>query len=245
VTRNDYRQLDPRVRWAPRPEGIDWIRSFNFGASFLNQWQMSSGILEDQQLQLDLLGINFESGDGLSFTASRTNEYLDQEFEISDGVPIYPGRYQYWDYRVNLRTAGQRKVGFFTNYQWGGFWDGDRKQINGRVNFRPNGLLNAGVNFERNDVSLPTGAFKANVYGLDGQVNPSPWINLTTQFQYDDVSEIVGLFARLRWIVRPGNDVYLVYTHNWINYGDGLLGDPSLTTLSRGASLKVNYTYRF
>jgi hypothetical protein len=49
----------------------------------------------------------------------------------------------------------------------------------------------------------------------------------------------------MRWIVRPGNDVYLVYTHNWVNYGDGLLGDPWLRTLSRGASLKLNYTHRF
>jgi hypothetical protein len=105
--------------------------------------------------------------------------------------------------------------------------------------------LNLGSNFERNDVTLPQGAFTANVYQVDGQWNPSPWIGFTNQLQYDDVSELVGLFSRLRWIVRPGNDVYVVYTHNWVNYGGGILGDPRLQTLSRGASLKLNYTYRF
>jgi hypothetical protein len=245
VQRNDFRRLDNRVGWSPRPQSISWIRSFNFGVQFTNQWQMSSGRLEDQQLSLDLLGVSFESGDGLGFSASRTNEYLDRSFEISDGIPLDVGRYEYWDYRINVRTAGQRRVGFFTNFSWGGFWNGDRTQINGRVNFRPTPGLNLGTNFERNDVTLPQGAFTANVYQLDGEWNPSPWMSFTNQLQYDDVSELVGLFSRLRWIVRPGNDVYLVYTHNWVNYGDGILGDPWLRTLSRGASIKLNYTHRF
>ena len=42
-------------------------------------------------------------------------------------------------------------------------------------------------------------------------MNPSPWVSITNQLQYDDQSELVGLFARLRWIVKPGNDVYFVY----------------------------------
>jgi hypothetical protein len=245
VPRNDFRRLDNRVQWSPRPRGISWIRSLSFGAQLTNQWQMSTGRLEDQQLQLDLFNVNLESGDGFGFSASRTNEYLDFAFEVSEGVPITPGRYEYWDYRLNFRTAGQRRVGFFTNFSWGGWWNGDRTQINGRVNFRPTPGFQLGTNFERNDVTLPQGAFTANVYELDTQWNPSPWISFTNQLQYDDVSELVGLFARMRWIVRPGNDVYFVYTHNWVNYGAGILSDPSFTTISRGASVKLSYTHRF
>jgi hypothetical protein len=70
-------------------------------------------------------------------------------------------------------------------------------------------------------------------------------VSATNQLQYDDVSKVVGLFARLRWIVKPGNDVYLVYTHNWQNLAPGILENRDLITLSRGASFKVNYTYRF
>ena len=50
-----------------------------------------------------------------------------------------------------------------------------------------------------------------------------------------------------RGIVKPGNDIYLVYSHNWrYDALDPL--DPnnrSLETLSRGASVKAQYTYRF
>jgi len=245
VTRNDFRRAQQRIGWSPRPEGISWIRSFNFSAQLMNQWQMSTGRLEDQQLNLNLLSVNFESGDGFDVSATRNNEYLDRDFEVSDGVPITVGRYEYWDYRMNLRTAGRRKVGFFGGLSWGGFWNGERTQVGGRINFRPTPGVSLSTNLQRNDVTLPQGAFTANVYELEGQWNPNPWISFTNMLQYDDVSELVGLFARMRWIVRPGNDIYFVYTHNWQNYGADLLGDPWLRTLSRGASLKLNYTYRF
>ena len=105
--------------------------------------------------------------------------------------------------------------------------------------------MSLSANIQHNDVTLPQGSFSANVYELETEWNPSPWIGATTQLKYDDVSKVVGLFARLRWIVKPGNDVYLVYTHNWENLGAGILENRELATLSRGASLKVNYTYRF
>lgn len=245
VTRNDYRQLQQRIGWAPRPRWFPWLRSLNFGASFMNQWQMSSGRLEEQQLDLNLLGVNLESGDGFDVSAGRTNEYLDRTFFVSQGIAIAPGRYEYWDYRVDFRTAGRRRVGMYTGVSWGGFWEGERVQVNSRVNFRPTPGFNFSTGIERNDVTLPQGAFTANVYSVDTQWNPSPWVGVTTQLQYDDVSEVVGLFARLRWIVKPGNDVYLVYTHNWRNRGAGLFEEPWLATLSRGAALKANYTYRF
>jgi hypothetical protein len=245
VQRNDFRRIEPRIGFSPRTPGISWIRSLNFSAQFMNQWQMSTGRLEDQQLSLNLLGVNFESGDGFDISASRNNEYLDRAFEVSAGVPISVGRYEYWDYRANLRTAGRRMVGLYGGVSWGGFWNGDRTQMNGRINFRPRPGVSLSTNLERNDVRLPQGSFKAHVYEIEGQWNPSPWVSFTNQLQYDDVSDLVGLFARMRWIVRPGNDVYLVYTHNWQNYGAGLFEDPWLRTLSRGASLKLNYTYRF
>ena len=72
-----------------------------------------------------------------------------------------------------------------------------------------------------------------------------PWVSSTTQLQYDDQSEIVGLFARLRWIVRPGNEVFLVFTQNWRNYGEGLLDERGFVTLSTSAAIKASYTYRF
>ena len=127
----------------------------------------------------------------------------------------------------------------------GGFWDGNRTRFDLRASFRPNPGVSISANFEHNKVTLPRGDFDAEVYEVEGQWNPTQWVSLTNQIQYDNDSDIVGLFARVRWIVRPGNDIFLVYTHNWRNLGLDILDDRDLVTLSRGGAVKVNYTYRF
>ena len=144
------------------------------------------------------------------------------------------------------RTAGRRRVSVNGSFTRGGFWDGDRDQTEARITFRPNPGISLSTNFEYNSVVMPDGSFTASLYEVGGDWTPSPWVSFTNQLQYDDQSELVGLFARLRWIVKPGNDVYLVYSHNWQYIS--LLASPNereLVTLSRGASFKVNYTYRF
>jgi len=208
---------------------------------------MSTGILEEREIRFQPLGLNFESGDNIDITVTHVSEYLDFQFEPSDGIVVAPGRYRTWEYRLNARTSGRRRVSLFGGVTRGGFWDGDRQRANARISFRPRPGINISTNVERNDVTMPTGSFTTAAYELGAEWHPSPWISFTNQLQYDDQSELLGLFSRVRWIVKPGNDVYFVYTHNWrYEYLDPLDPDTrELQRLSRGASIKVNYTYRF
>ena len=256
VTRNNFRRLDPRIGCSPR-SNISWIRSFSFHTQFRNQWQIGSGRLEEQELQLKVLGVNLESGDGVDLTFTRNREYLERDFDVSRSplVTIVGDRdYQWWEYRVIVRTAGRRKVSLFGGVTRGDFWDGQRFQWGGRATFRPRPGISLSTNIQVNDVSMPgnlcassgpTCDFKASVYEIEGQWNPDPWVSISNQLQYDDQSGLVGLFARIRWIVTPGSDVYFVYTHNWRNLGAGLFDRRQLVTLSRGGAIKANYTYRF
>jgi hypothetical protein len=74
----------------------------------------------------------------------------------------------------------------------------------------------------------------------------SPFMYLTNNVQYDSVSAVLGWQSRFRWIVRPGNDIFFVYTHNWIDAADPL--DPrrsGFRTLDRRTAAKAVYTKRF
>lgn len=253
VARNDFRRVEPRIGWSPRP-AIDWIRQVEVSVQLRNLWELGSMTLEEQELQLNFIEIDFESGDNLSFEAVRTYEFLDRQFEISDGIDIMPGDYTTWDYQIRGRTTSRRPVSVRGGANIGGFWNGDRVRVDLNANFRPNPGINLETGYERNAVYLPQGDFVTNLYRLEGSWDPTPWIGVTNQFQYDDVSRVLGLFMRFRWILKPGNDLFLVYTHNWRNLESGLLDEPDdadlmgwmdLRTLSRGASIKLNYTYRF
>ena len=75
-----------------------------------------------------------------------------------------------------------------------------------------------------------------------GDVQFNPRMYMVSNLQYDSVSEVLGLQARFRWILRPGNDLYLVYQHSWI---DGVGGDQRFGSLDRRIATKISYTRRF
>jgi hypothetical protein len=79
------------------------------------------------------------------------------------------------------------------------------------------------------------------LYRVVGEAQFSPFIAVTNNFQYDSQSAVLGWQSRFRWIMRPGNDLYIVYTHNW---QDEAIPD-RFTTLDKRLASKILYTYRF
>ena len=71
----------------------------------------------------------------------------------------------------------------------------------------------------------------------------SPWMQFANTIQFDSVSGVLGWQSRFRWIFRPGNDLFLVYAHNW--FADPLDPRDSFRTLDRNAASKLVYTHRF
>ena len=245
VARNDFSRIEPRLGWSPRPASIDWIRKFDFSAQFRNITELGTGVLEEREWSLKPFGVEFESGDRINLDATQKYEYLDRSYQVSDGIYLTEGEYSTWDYRLSGNTAGRRKISLYGGLSFGEFWNGHKVGYGGRVSIKPTPGFTVALNTQVNDVSLPQGDFTANLYEIEGKWQASPWVSTVTQIQYDEQSDLFGLFSRLRWIVKPGNEVYFVYTHNWQNLSASILEDPEFRTLSRGASAKMNYTYRF
>ena len=54
--------------------------------------------------------IGFRERDDLNFQLSHTFEFLDNAFEISDGIDILPGDYGNWEWELRGRSASRRIV---------------------------------------------------------------------------------------------------------------------------------------
>ena len=193
---------------------------------------------------LTLFELNFESADKLSAKAVNLKEYLDEDFEIIDGNLITVGDYVTNGFYISGETSEKRKVSAELSYSTGEFWTGNKQTYKGELSFKPFPGFNIQGDFEYNSVSLSAGGFDTNLYRLTLGVYPTPRTAFYSNLQYDDISNMLGLFAKLRHTIRPGSDIYLVYTHNWQSYGEGLL-DFDLGTVSRVSSVKINYTHRF
>ena len=242
-TRNGFKRVEPGVSYRPRPENWELIRQMEFGIKFEYMTDLDNRLLK-RETEFTLFELNFESADELSAKVVNSKEYLDKDFEIIEGNLITVGDYVTNVFQISGETSEKRKVSAELSYSTGEFWTGNKQTYKGELSFKPLPGLNIQGDFEYNSVSLSAGGFDTNLYRLTFGVYPTPRTAFYSNLQYDDISNMLGLFAKLRHTIRPGSDIYLVYTHNWQSYGEGLL-DFDLETVSRVSSVKVNYTHRF
>jgi hypothetical protein len=124
-------------------------------------------------------------------------------------------------------------------YSWGGFYDGSRKDINVGVNYKVAVPLFVGIRYKQNDVYLTDGNFTTRIYGVNANVLFSPAITLYNYLQYDNNSKKIGIQSRFSWIVKPGNEIILVWTSNLSKPIDRFVMDES------ALRFKVKYNIRF
>ena len=98
------------------------------------------------------------------------------------------------------------------------------------------GNTDAGGDF--NEVSLREGRFTTRVWTSDVNTQFSPFVSLVNRIQFDSVTRQLGWQARFRWITKPGNDIFLVYTRNWTDR-------TTLQTLDQKGTIKIVRTIRF
>ncbi len=238
--RRNFRNWNPEIGWSPRLVGHPIVRGFGF-QGWLDLATNLQNDLVSRNLMITPFSIELHSGDRFEFQLFRQSEHLDRDFEISEGI-ILPvdARYDWTRYQVVYNGASNRWISTRVEYSGGDFWDGERTELNVDVTLRPRPGIYAQLSTEYNDVDLPGGSFETRLYRLDLRTQFSPWMSLANNVQYDTVSRIVGWQMRYRWILRPGNDIFFVYTQNWLD--DRHTG---YHTLDRRAVTKAVYTWRF
>jgi hypothetical protein len=166
----------------------------------------------------------------------------DAPFQIRPDITLPIGaQYDYTRYALRGRTANRRTLAVEGRYETGGFYSGTRSQTVMAVMLRARPGYILYLNGEWNRIDLAEGRFATRLYRVIGETQFSAWIAWVNNFQFDTQSAALGWQSRFRWIMKPSNDLYVVYTHNWLD--DPLLN--RFATLDRRAASKVLHTHRF
>lgn len=239
TSRNGFRRLNPNVGYTWVAENSPIVRSANVSLSYT--WLTDlSGRTELSSIFLQFLNLRLESGE--QFWGSLTHEYefLPVTFDLlRDGrFIIDEGSYSTTRMFLGMSTASFRRVVLYTGFAREGFWDGTRNQYEASLTLRPYPGINVSGSWNRDDIRLDAGQFHTDLFRFTGNFDFSPFIAVTSIIQYDNMSEMLGMFNRLRWTLTPGSDLFLVYTRNWIQLED------RFTPLETQGAIKLNYTYR-
>ncbi len=223
--------------YAPRPQ---WplVRQM-FHQLFTTYIRNIDGPWQSYSIFTAPINWRFESGDRFEFNIRPVGENILEPFEISENVIIPVGEYHFMRYRLETEFAAKRRLSGQLSWWFGTFYDGTLDELELELNWNPTALL--GFEFEglRNVGRLPFGDFDQTLAGLRVRFNVNSNLQLNSYLQYDTISRILGVNARIHWIFSPLGEVFLVINHNTLDEinDDWVLQNQQIV-------LKVRYNFR-
>jgi hypothetical protein len=243
VSRSNIRDTTADVGYTHFPRGSR-VQSI-FSGLDVERITLLDGGLQSQVVLGRLLELRTNSGEELSAQYSASREVVAAPFTIyrdtSRQVVVPPGDYSFGETALSLQTAGQRTFAGLLSYRSGDFYSGTRRNISPQLTWRQSNHFALNLRYEWNDIDLPQGTFITRLMRLTTEVNFSStlyWVNL---IQYDNVSEVLGVNARLHWIPRAGQESLLVLNHSLQDRDK----DGSFRSELLDLTAKVSYTFRF
>lgn len=218
LPRPGTRHYQAGCTFAPRPaRDGPWafVRQFR-SRGYFTRVDNLQGFNESWQYRFTPGEIRFDSGDEFEISYLPQHEYLPAPFEIEDGVTLPVGSYTFHRIRVDAETSPHRPWRAGVDSSFGSFYNGRLLQQETYVEWTsPRGRWQSGLTVEQNFGRLDQGSFVQRLWQLNVNVAWSPNVSLTSFIQYDSDSANLGQNTRLRWTLKPGNDLFIVWNRGW------------------------------
>ncbi|WP_411279461.1 DUF5916 domain-containing protein [Gemmatimonas sp.] len=241
VQQRGVHRLGGGTSFTPRPRKRDVIRRFEFDLlSYDVVWDLNWR-LNNASLEVKPLGVQFQTGDQIELNVQRQFDAPTDDFTLFPGATVRARGY--WWNRVEAQYSGaeRRTVRFNVTGSTGQFYDGRSSEVSAGVRLRRTPHVLATVDVVRSVVSLAQTSFTANTVRLRSDYAFSPRLNSTLFAQWDNQSNRASANARVRWTVKPGSDLFVVWNSNWPT---GLNRPIPWSRPSRGG-LVAKYVYFF
>jgi len=231
--------------YQPRPSKsgpFSWVRQEIFENRYF-RYTDSNGIVESWEYHMSPVNLQLESGDRLEFTWDPHGERLVAPFEVAPGVVIPPGTYDFTRWRFGVETSEHRAFQFGANTWVGTFFNGHLTEF---INYArwtsPRGKIQLDLDTENDFGHLPVGNFVQRLWSVRAAYAWNPNLVLSSFIQYDTGSQNIGTNTRLRWTVRPGNDLFVVWNRGW----QRIVTDPHVSIVPQDdlIAIKLRWTFR-
>ena len=231
--------------YQPRPSKdgpFKWIRQEFFENQY-SRYTDTRGIVESWEYFMAPVNVRFESGDRFEFNWDPHGETLLVPFEVAPGVIVPPGSYGFTRWRLEAQTSEHRPLQFGTTTWFGTFYHGHLTQWEQYLRWTsPKGKIQLDLDIENDFGRLPAGNFVQRLWSVRAAYAWNPNLVLSSFIQYDTASENVGTNTRLRWTIRPGNDLFIVWNRGW----QRIVTDPNVSLVPQTdlVAVKLRWTFR-
>ena len=244
VQRRNVRMLRVGASFNPRLKPSSGIQQMFHDVFYTRFTRLDNGLVETEKFYFTLVDWHLTSGDSLHslFDLNPTFERLFEPFEISPGVVLPAGEYRFMPMRIFFTSAQKRKFQGSIGLTFGNFWSGTAKTVQTGLRYQLPPKFSISLNSNQTFAQLPEGNFIARIFSTQINYAVSPFLSFSNLVQFDNRSGNLGLQSRVRWTLKPGNDVFFIFGQGWIQELGGFYDfrqqDSRLAT-------KLQYTFRF
>lgn len=216
----------------------------------VERWEyLASGLLQSQQIRLNLVDVRNGSNDNFRITVSNEKEQLLTGENPLDrlGIDLSPGEYEFDRWNMNLRSSNHRPVSVQLQMDGGDYYDGKRFGVSPEVDWRLNNHLAFKLELDYNKYELPGGEATTRQMSFENEIAFTPNWSLLTLVQYDNLSDDIGINTRLHYNRASGQDFWLVVNHNMRRFDplDPEYRNEEFRSVESLVALKFRYTFRF
>ncbi|MEM8712318.1 MAG: DUF5916 domain-containing protein, partial [Planctomycetota bacterium] len=200
------------------------------------------GTEDSWRVPIDIFEGQFWSQDSFGLRVTRRAETIQEAFSVGDGATVVPGSYTETRARLFAETNDRRLFGLEADFELGDFYGGTIQELSLEPVFLPNEFLTIGGSFRDISVDLDEdGSLHTQLYSLRLDVLFDPFTAWKSFLQYDTDSKNLSAQSRLRWILEPGRELFIV----------GLFGfskedtRSSFVTEDQSLAIKLEANFRF
>jgi hypothetical protein len=241
IPRTGVRISSVNAEISPRPDFWN-IRQMSFEFGYDDYFKLDQGTWETKRGHINPFRLQFNTGDFVGYEWRWEQEQLFEPWLISpnDGIVLPPGKYKSNTHNFFLKSAESRAFSLRNHFSTGSFYSGTIRGNESEFAWRQSSHLTASLVWAQNWIRLKEGNFDTSLVVCRLDYSFTPFIMLANFVQYDTDSRNIGLQSRLRWIMKPGNEFFVVFNHDWQeNELDRF--ESSLTRFR----VKLNYVFRF
>ena len=235
ITRTDIRKFKCNLAIGPRPNILNIRQTFLFNN--LAYIENHSGQLESRNIMTGMFNF-FQNGSFFLVGYSQSYEYLTEDFEIREDVFIPVGGHKFNQFIGWFESDKSKKIAFHTELYLGQFYNGNLYRVKTSGFFKISKNLNMEFIYDRNQFDLPVdgGKFTTNIVASRIIYSFTPDLYTKAFLQWNDDEELFISNFLVRWIYKPGANIYLIYNETRKLGSGGYIQD-------RALMLKVSFLF--
>ncbi|MGD8426339.1 MAG: DUF5916 domain-containing protein [Balneolaceae bacterium] len=189
---------------------------------------------------------SLKSGFTLEIGAQHRSEQIYEGFSLSSDVTIPKGNYHFWETFLSLSSAEGQAIRFISHTSMGAFFDGKGVAVSFSPEWTVSSKFQLSSDLEYYNIRFTDRDQHYRSLLVRGRLDfkPTSRISLSGLSQYNNLTKIWSSFARFRFNIMDGADLFLVYKHGRNSSPLDQVAPNDFTGL-HSIRAKFNYTFQY